>query len=263
MREWLPERHLAYHIGDLVVGPDLTALYAPYGSRMMVKVPPSGYATGVFPSRGYCGEAGGGRGVSGVGGRGTSRATARFASSVVGIRRTSRGGSREVVRVAHDGFGAVREAVGGRDQGAGERGQTQGGGLRPDASEEAGVEAGIGTLPNRARDTDAQEDERFREAFRGDGLPEELRRRGERLEAVRAAKERLEAAQRGADDACGAGPNGSVISRATSRTSAPAGSRTGRRRATPPTPTAPSRGQARRGSGSAATRRWRWTAGTG
>ena len=262
MREWLPERHLAHHIGDLAVGPDLTALYAPYGSRMMVKVPPSGYATGVFPSRGYCGEAGGGRAfrVLGTGNLPGHRTLREF-------RRRHpedfKGRFAEVVRVAHDGFGAVREAVGGRDQGAGERGQTQGGGLRPDASEEAGVEAGIGTLPNRARDTDAQEDERFREAFRGDGLPEELRRRGERLEAVRAAKERLEAAQRGADDACGAGPNGSVISRATSRTSAPAGSRTGRRRATPPTPTAPSRGQARRGYGSAATRRWRWTAGTG
>ena len=63
------------------------------------------------------------------------------------------------------------------------------------------LEAEIGALPNRARDTDAREDERFGEAFRGDGLPEELRRHGDRLAAIRAAKEDLEAEQREADDA--------------------------------------------------------------
>ena len=68
------------------------------------------------------------------------------------------------------------------------------------------LEAGIGALPDRARDTDAREDERFGEAFRGDELPEELRRRGDRLAAIRAAKEDLEAEQRGADDARGREP---------------------------------------------------------
>ena len=68
------------------------------------------------------------------------------------------------------------------------------------------LEAEIEALLTRARDTDAREDERFGETFRGDGLPEELRRREDRLEAIRAAKERLEAAQREADDARGRGP---------------------------------------------------------
>ena len=54
-------------------------------------------------------------------------------------------------------------------------------------------------MPDQARDTDAQEGERFGESFRGDGLPEELRRRGDRLAAIEAAKEHLEAAQREAD----------------------------------------------------------------
>lgn len=61
MREWLPEGHLAYFINDTVDGLDLQAFHARYaagGSRnqpfhpaMMVKVLIYGYATGVFSSR--------------------------------------------------------------------------------------------------------------------------------------------------------------------------------------------------------------------
>ena len=78
LRDWLPEGHLAHHVSDLVDGLDLTAFYAPYegdGRRkspyepvMMAKTLIYGYATGVFSSRGVGAEAGGGRGVSGVGG---------------------------------------------------------------------------------------------------------------------------------------------------------------------------------------------------
>ena len=38
VREWLPEEHFAHHVSDLVDGLDLTAFYAPYEPRMMVKV---------------------------------------------------------------------------------------------------------------------------------------------------------------------------------------------------------------------------------
>ena len=54
--------------------------------------------------------------------------------------------------------------------------------------------------------TDAEEDARFGESLRGDELPEELRRREDRLAAIVAAKERLETAQREADDAHGRRP---------------------------------------------------------
>ena len=56
--------------------------------------------------------------------------------------------------------------------------------------------------------TDAEEDARFGESLRGDELPEELRRREDRLAAIVAAKERLEAAQREAR--AGAARSGSV-----------------------------------------------------
>ena len=63
---------------------------------------------------------------------------------------------------------------------------------------------GVGTAVDNAGAVDAEEDARFGEDFRGDELPEELRRREDRLAAIRAAKERLEARQREADEAAGA-----------------------------------------------------------
>ena len=72
--------------------------------------------------------------------------------------------------------------------------------------EERRPEGEIEALVSRARETDAEEDARFGEAFRGDGLPEELRRREDRLAATRAARARLESRQREADDARGRVP---------------------------------------------------------
>ena len=61
MQDWLPEGHLAYFINDAVDGLDLSAFHAryekdgprnqPFHPGMMVKVLVYGYATGVFSSR--------------------------------------------------------------------------------------------------------------------------------------------------------------------------------------------------------------------
>ena len=56
-----------------------------------------------------------------------------------------------------------------------------------------GLEGESEALLNRARDTDAEEDARFGELLRGDELPEEMRRRENRLAAIVAGKERLRA----------------------------------------------------------------------
>ena len=61
-------------------------------------------------------------------------------------------------------------------------------------------------LLDRAGAVDVEEDERYGEGIRGDELPEELQRRERRLAAIQEAKERLEAAQRAADDAPGRTP---------------------------------------------------------
>ena len=72
--------------------------------------------------------------------------------------------------------------------------------------EEERLQEEIEALLDRAGAVDAQEDARFGEACRCDELPEELRRREDRLAAIRVAKARLEARQREADAACGRKP---------------------------------------------------------
>lgn len=61
LKEWLPERHLAYFVSDTVDALDLKAFHAryegdgrrrqPFEPSMMVKVLVYAYASGVFSSR--------------------------------------------------------------------------------------------------------------------------------------------------------------------------------------------------------------------
>jgi transposase len=61
LRDWLPENHLAYFVGDVVEQVDLTAIYAryreeergqpPYHPKMMTKQVIYGYCVGVYSSR--------------------------------------------------------------------------------------------------------------------------------------------------------------------------------------------------------------------
>ena len=68
------------------------------------------------------------------------------------------------------------------------------------------LEGEIAALLRQADETDETEDACLGAEVRGDELPAELRRREERLAAIRAAKARLEAAARAADDARGRQP---------------------------------------------------------
>ena len=106
--------------------------------------------------------------------------------------------------------------------------------------EEARLKEELKALMARAGAVDAEEGERYGEEVRGDELPEELQRREKRLAAIEEAKERLEAAQRAADDArrAQARPGAQSQGGGGSRTSAPMESPTRRRRATSPTPRA-------------------------
>ena len=72
--------------------------------------------------------------------------------------------------------------------------------------EERRLAAEIAGLLAEAEAVDAAEDARYGEDVRGDELPEELKRREDRLAAIRAAKARLEAEQRAKDDARGRKP---------------------------------------------------------
>ena len=72
--------------------------------------------------------------------------------------------------------------------------------------EERRLESEVAALLRRADAVDEAEDARLGPEVRGDDLPTELRRREAQLAAIRAAKARLEAAARAADDARGRQP---------------------------------------------------------
>ena len=211
LRDWLPAGHLAHHVSDLVDGLDLKAFYvryegdgrrkSPYEPRMMAKVLIYGYATGVFSSRGL----------------------ARKLEEDVAFRVLAAGNfpSHRTLcefrrRHLSDFKKLFVEVVGlAREMGVANFGRlsVDGTKVRANASkrkamsyarmleEERRLKGEIEALVSRARETDAAEDARFGEAFRGDELPEELSCWEDRLAAIRAAKARLEARQREADDA--------------------------------------------------------------
>ena len=208
--------HLAEHVGDLVDGLDLTAFYAPYEGdgrrkspyepRMMVKVLIYGYATGVFSSRGMARKL-----EEDVAFRVLAAGNFPSHRTICEFRRRHLADFKrlfvEVVRLAAEtgvaNFGKL---------------SIDGTKVRANASkrkamsysrmieEEKRLQDEIEALVSRARETDAAEDARFGEDFRGDELPGELSRREDRLAAIRAAKARLEARQREADDARGRQP---------------------------------------------------------
>ena len=216
MRDWLPEGHLAHHVSDLVDGLDMTAFYAPYEGdgrrkspyepRMMLKVLIYGYATGVVSSRGLARKL-----QEDVAFRVLAAGNFPSHRTLCEFRRRHLGDFKrlfvEVVRLAAEtgvaNFGKL---------------SIDGTKVRANASkrkamsykrmreEEKRLGGEIEALVDRARAVDAEEDARFGEDCRGDELPQELSRREDRLAAIRAAKDRLEARQREADDARGRKP---------------------------------------------------------
>ena len=216
VRDWVPEGHLAHQVSDVVDSLDLSAFYAPYegdGRRnapysptMMVKVLIYGYATGVFSSRGIARKL-----EEDVAFRMLAAGNFPKHRTICEFRHRHLSDFRamflEVVRVSRE-MGLVRFGTLSID----------GTKVRANASkrkamsydrmlqEEARLAEEIAGLLSAATQTDEEEDRRFGKGDRGDELPEELRRREQRLLAIREAKERLEAAQRRADDDRGRTP---------------------------------------------------------
>ena len=216
VREWLPEGHLAHHISDLVEGLDLTAFYAPYegdgrrnapySPRMMVKVLLYAYATGVFSSRRIAKklEEDVAFRVLAAGNFPQHRTICEFRRrhpadfkrlfvEVVGLAREL--GLARFGKLSIDGT-KVRANASKRK--AMSYGRMQ--------EEERRLAGEVDALLRSADETDVAEDVRLGPAVRGDELPAELRRREDRLAAIRAAQARLEAAQRAADAARGRQP---------------------------------------------------------
>ena len=207
---------MAHHVGDLVDGLDLTAFYvpyegdgrrnAPYDPRMMVKVLLYAYATGVFSSRGIARalEEDVAFRVLAAGNFPQHRTLCEFrrrhledfrALFVEVVRLAQALGLARLGKLSIDGT-KVRANASKRKAMSYDRMQ----------EEERRLAGEIEALLRQADATDETEDACFGAEVRGDELPAELRRREERLAAIRAAKARLEAAARAADDARGRQP---------------------------------------------------------
>ena len=216
LRAWLPEGHLAFYVSDVVDGLDLSGFYdryegdgrrcSPYEPRMMVKLLVYGYATGVFSSREIArklledvafrvlaaGNAPSHRTICEF----RLRHLAEFASVFAQVVELAQGlGLAKLGKLSVDGTKVRANASKRKAMSYGRM-----------LEEAPRLEAEIAELLKRADETDAREDALYGKNKRGDELPKGLRRRKDRLAAIQAAKERLEAEQRSKDDARGRKP---------------------------------------------------------
>jgi transposase len=210
--DWLPEDHLAYFISDAVDALDLSAFYvryegdgrrrAPFEPVMMVKVLVYAYATGVFSSR-----------------KMAQKLKEDVAFRVLGANnfpahRTLREFRQTHLKELSELFVAVVKLA--QEAGLVKLGRlgVDGTKVRANASkrkamsygrmqkEEARLKEEIQELLTRAEQQDRTEDREHGDR-QGDELPEELKRRSDRLKVIEAARARLEARQREDDEAAG------------------------------------------------------------
>jgi len=204
-KDWLGEDHLAYFISETVDRMDLSGFYRGYEGdgrrnrtfdpRMMVKVLLYGYATGTFSSRKLARklEEDVAFRVLGAGNFPAHRTIAEFRQRHLEEFQQL---FIELVRIAREA-GVIRLGTVAVD----------GAKVRANASKHKAMSYGrmkeaeqrlrreIEELTEQAARVDAEEDRLYGEDRRGDELPEELRRREDRLARIEEAMERLKARQ--------------------------------------------------------------------
>ena len=202
LRDWLPAGHLAYFISDTVDEMDLSAFLdryrqsspgnVAYHPALLCKLLLYGYATGVYSSRKLAAacETDIAFRLLAAGDAPSHRTLARFRKEHL---EAFGGLVLQVVRIAQDA-GLVKLHTLAID----------GSKVRANASrhkamtykrmkrEDKRLKKEIDEILRRADGIDAAEDVEFGEEFRGDELPEELRRRQDRHRVIRAAIKRLE-----------------------------------------------------------------------
>ena len=213
LRDWLPDGHLAHFISDTVDQLDLRAFYARYEERedgrgqlayeprLMLKVLIYAYVVGLFSSRKIA------RAVVelvplrylAAGNAPSHRTLARFRQEhieefqalFVQVVRIARGaGLVEMGTLAIDGSKLKANASKHKAMSYGRM-----------EEEEARLRREIDQITRRAQAIDAAEDAQFGPDFRGDEVPQELRRRESRLAKIREAMVRLEQEQAAEDAA--------------------------------------------------------------
>jgi transposase len=216
LRDWLPEDHLAYFISDAVDAMDLSGFDEKYGDegpgnqafdpRMMTKILIYGYATGVFSSR-----------------KVATKLKEDIAFRVLGAgnfpaHRTIADFRKLHLQAFRQLF--VQVVLMGREAGLVKLGTVSidGTKMRANASKrkamsydrmkeaEKRIREEIRELVNRAKRTDAEEDQRYGTNRSGSELPDELATRKKRLATIQAAMKRLEERQKAEDDEAGRTP---------------------------------------------------------
>jgi transposase len=212
-RDWLPDGHLAYFLSDTVDALDLNAFYepyegdgrrnSPYDLRMMVKLLLYGYATGVFSSRKIAKKLHEDVAFRVLAGENfpahrtlaefRQRHLPVFQSLFVQVLEVAReAGLLRMGTVAVDGTKVKASASKRKAMSYGRMTQDQ---------ERLKLE--IAALTSRAAQVDAEEDAQYGSDNTGDELPEELRRREQRLGKIQEAIERLRSRQAVEDRAAG------------------------------------------------------------
>jgi transposase len=211
LSEWVPEGDLAHFVSDLVESGalDLSAIYAgyeeergypPYDPRLLVKLLVYGYANGVVSSRKL--ERASYRDVAvrmlcadqHPDYRSIARFRARHLEALGGLFVQTLRLCRQAKLVglgtlALDGTKLRANASRHKAMSYERMGKTE----TQLEAEIAAIRANVRALLEEAEAVDAAEDERYGPDCRGDELPEELRRREQRLAAIREAKQALEA----------------------------------------------------------------------
>ena len=225
LSDWLPEKHLAFFISEVVDEMDLKAFSGrheeadprgnqPFHPAMMLKILIYAYATGTFSSRRIAQkiEEDVAYRVLAAGNFPQHRTICDFRQEhlqkfvdlfkqVVLIAKNS--GLIKLGRVAIDGTKIKANAS--RHKAMSYDRMKQ---------EEKRMENEIADLIKQAERTDRQEDQEYGEENRGDEVPEELQRRESRLKKIREAKKRLEERQaeedrqKGRHEGDGGRPNG-------------------------------------------------------
>ena len=204
LHDWLPEKHLARFVADVVETLDLSALYRSYDERdgrgqaayhpvMMVRLLLYGYCLGVSSSRQIERKS-----YEDVAFRylsadehpdhsTLSEFRKRHLSALAGLflqalQLCQKAGLVKLGHVAIDGTKLQANASKHKAMSYGRMSEA-----------EQKLQAEVAELLRRAEEADAAEDARFGKGQRGDELPEELARRESRIRKIRAAKAELEA----------------------------------------------------------------------
>jgi transposase len=213
LRDWLPESHLAYFVGDLIDQLDLRAIeahyeredrgYPPYHPRMMTKLLVYGYCVGVFSSRKL--EK---RLTEDVAFRVLAAGNTPDFRTISEFRRIHlealEGLFEQVLRLALE-MGAMqlgRVAIDGSKLKA-NASKHKAMSYRRIEEEQQRLRDEVRRLLGRAEAADAEEDVAYGGDRRGDELPAELARREGRLRRIGEAKRALEERARAAAAAAG------------------------------------------------------------